>query len=190
MRLTTTLATLLSLSVGFVVAQDGSSPTSVAAAAPAATSSSSSSYSCAAQDILDACLSSTKPQLQNCPANDWKCLCEQSNNVLTCYNNCPGDPDRFGAEQTMTSYCNAAKAEAPSSTTSASTATATSSANAESTSSTAANGNSDSTSTSTSSASKSTSSSDSTSKGAAPRGLAVEAGTLFAAVALGMGVAL
>jgi hypothetical protein len=33
--------------------------------------------------IVDACLTSMKPQLEACGPNDWKCLCEQSNNVLT-----------------------------------------------------------------------------------------------------------
>jgi len=33
--------------------------------------------------IVDACLESTEPQLKACPPNDWKCLCEQSTNVLT-----------------------------------------------------------------------------------------------------------
>ena len=48
--------------------------------------------------------------LSACTANDWDCLCTQSTNVLTCYNNCPSDPNAFGAQQTQTSYCNAAKA--------------------------------------------------------------------------------
>jgi hypothetical protein len=60
--------------------------------------------------IIQTCLATEKAQLANCSPNDWDCLCEQSNNVLTCYNNCPSSPDRFGAEQTKVSYCNAAKA--------------------------------------------------------------------------------
>ncbi|KAL4888439.1 hypothetical protein BDV59DRAFT_206139 [Aspergillus ambiguus] len=48
------------------------------------TTASAGSAKCDAQDILDACLNSMKPQMENCSANDWKCLCEQSNNVLTC----------------------------------------------------------------------------------------------------------
>jgi hypothetical protein len=60
--------------------------------------------------IIQTCLGTEKAQLANCSPNDWDCLCEQSKNVLTCYNNCPSDPNRFGAEQTSVSYCNAAKA--------------------------------------------------------------------------------
>lgn len=105
--------TLLALSVSFGAVQ--------ASPAPAETSSSS----CAAQNILDACLSSTQPQLQACAQNDWKCLCEQSTNVLTCYNNCPGDSGQFGAQQTKESYCNAASAYAPSSSTTSTVATST-----------------------------------------------------------------
>lgn len=48
--------------------------------------------------------------LSACAANDWDCLCTQSTNVLICYNNCPNDPNAFGASQTKTSYCNAAAA--------------------------------------------------------------------------------
>jgi hypothetical protein len=60
--------------------------------------------------IIQTCVATEKAQLDNCKPNDWDCLCEQSNNVLTCYNNCPSDPNRFGVEQTKVSYCNAAKA--------------------------------------------------------------------------------
>ncbi|KAG2414074.1 hypothetical protein HFD88_003265 [Aspergillus terreus] len=81
-----------------------------AASVPTGTSSSSSSAKCAAQSILDACLSSLKPQLDDCPPNNWKCLCEQSTNVLTCYNNCPDHADRFGVSQQTDSYCRAYRA--------------------------------------------------------------------------------
>lgn len=50
-----------------------------------------------------------------CPANE----------KISCYNNCPDDPRRFGAEQTKESYCNAAKAMHTSSTTESSTETET-----------------------------------------------------------------
>ncbi|KAL5358368.1 hypothetical protein BJX96DRAFT_146414 [Aspergillus floccosus] len=81
-----------------------------AASVPTGTSSSSSSKKCDAQSILDACLSSLKPQLDDCPPNEWKCLCEQSTNVLTCYNNCPNHSDRFGVSQQTESYCRAYRA--------------------------------------------------------------------------------
>lgn len=56
------------------------------------------------------CLTTENNQLAACADQDWVCKCEQSKNVLTCYNNCPSDPRAFGAQQTSLSYCNAAAA--------------------------------------------------------------------------------
>ncbi|RJE25356.1 hypothetical protein PHISCL_02319 [Aspergillus sclerotialis] len=80
--------------------------------------------SCNADNIVSACLKSTKPELDNCTQNDWHCLCARSNDVLTCYNNCPDDERRFGASQTRDSYCNAAKAMGGDTTTGTATGTA------------------------------------------------------------------
>ncbi|PYH46148.1 GPI anchored serine-threonine rich protein [Aspergillus saccharolyticus JOP 1030-1] len=85
-----------------------------AAAAPAATTGDSSSSSgdtaqCA-KSILDACLKQLQPQMSACGQNDWSCLCTQSQNVLTCYSNCPSDPGRYTVSQQEVSYCNAAQA--------------------------------------------------------------------------------
>ncbi|EAW22917.1 GPI anchored serine-threonine rich protein [Aspergillus fischeri NRRL 181] len=163
MRYSTSAITLLVAFTGSTLAQQTTAP---------AGAGSSSTKQCAAQNIVDACLESMKPQLDACGPNDWKCLCDQSINVLTCYNNCPGHPDSFGAEQTKTSYCNAAQAYSPSSTsTSAGTATRTSSATQ--TAETAA------TTTTTSSGFSPT-----PSTGAAA-GLAVEGGSVLAAVLAG-----
>ncbi|KAF7165892.1 hypothetical protein CNMCM6106_001898 [Aspergillus hiratsukae] len=154
--------TLLVAFTGFTLAQQTS----------AAAGSSPSTAPCEAQNIVDACLTSMKPQLNACGPNDWKCLCEQSNNVLTCYNNCPKSPDRFGAEQMKQSYCNAAGAYSSlSSSTATTTATTTS---ATRTTETAA------ASTTTSSAGFSPSASE-----GAAAGLAVEGGGLLAAVLAG-----
>ncbi|USW58581.1 hypothetical protein Slin15195_G119000 [Septoria linicola] len=60
--------------------------------------------------IIESCLGTTQAQFDACTPNDWDCLCEQANNVLTCYNNCPSAPDRFGFEQTKVANCNAASA--------------------------------------------------------------------------------
>lgn len=51
-------------------------------------------------------------------------MCTRANDVLTCYNNCPGDPDQFGAQQTKISYCNAAAAYGSSALASAAASTA------------------------------------------------------------------
>ncbi|KAI7335472.1 hypothetical protein KC354_g17860 [Hortaea werneckii] len=77
--------------------------------------------------IIQTCLGSTQAQLAACDDNDWDCLCTQQTNVLTCYNNCPSDPNAFGAQQTQTSYCNAAKAYGSSSSSSSRTVSATAS---------------------------------------------------------------
>ncbi|PGG99666.1 hypothetical protein AJ79_08440 [Helicocarpus griseus UAMH5409] len=64
---------------------------------------------CAAQNILEACIKSTKAILATCGTNDWDCLCTHYTNVLTCYNNCPNDDGRFGVQSSQTANCNAAK---------------------------------------------------------------------------------
>jgi hypothetical protein len=75
--------------------------------------------------ILDACLTSTKAILASCAANDYGCLCDQYTNVLTCYNNCPDDPGRFGIQQEVTQNCAANKAYGTTSTIPKDTATKT-----------------------------------------------------------------
>ncbi|QKX56128.1 uncharacterized protein TRUGW13939_03228 [Talaromyces rugulosus] len=152
---------------------------------------------CAAQNILDACLASMTPQLEACEANDWSCLCNQSTNVLTCYNNCPGDDNQFGAQQTKTSYCNAAKAYATTTTTTSSShsATATSSEASAASASETSSGSSSSSSSSLSSTSTG-SFAQSTSSGAAAAAMATGGvhvhvqGGLVAALALGLGAVL
>lgn len=184
MRSFTTLA-LFALSAGLAAAD------TTTAAVPAA-SGSSSGYSCAAQNILDACLTTEKPQLADCPPNDWKCLCTQSTNVNTCYNNCPGHPDQFGAQQTMTSYCNAAKAYDTSSTSSSMATSASASASAAG-AATATQSSGSSPASSGASATGSSTSSSSTaqaSHGAAAGLVVVETGSLLAAVVVGLGFAL
>lgn len=59
--------------------------TAFAAAAIAADSE------CAADYILKACLSSETAKLSNCGTNDWNCKCYAHENILTCFNNCPND---------------------------------------------------------------------------------------------------
>ncbi|KAH8425753.1 GPI anchored serine-threonine rich protein [Aspergillus melleus] len=99
-----TLLTLLASSVLAVSAAE-TSP----AAATAVPTSSTSDSTCA-KEIVQACLERMEPQLKKCTPNRWDCLCEQTNNVLTCYNNCPSDPNRSTTAQQLDSYCRAAKA--------------------------------------------------------------------------------
>ncbi|KXT06923.1 hypothetical protein AC578_7156 [Pseudocercospora eumusae] len=126
----------------FVVATTGFAAAQSSTSAASSTASTGVTSGCGTQidTIISACLGSTQPQLKACDSQDWDCLCTQSQNVLTCYNNCPGDPNKFGAEQTSVSYCNAAKAYGSSASASMSktaTATASMSASASGTMSTA-----------------------------------------------------
>jgi hypothetical protein len=61
--------------------------------------------------IVDACVAGYKPRIDACNANgnDFICLCDVYTDVLVCYNNCPNSLDKPPVENTVTSYCNAAK---------------------------------------------------------------------------------
>ncbi|OCK75998.1 hypothetical protein K432DRAFT_385777 [Lepidopterella palustris CBS 459.81] len=98
MRFTTALVLLVS--AGFAAAQS--------TVASAATPSSSASSTCQAQNIVDACIASIQPQINACAGNDWICLCQQYQNLLTCYNNCPGLPEKATVQNQVTSFCTAA----------------------------------------------------------------------------------
>ncbi|KAL4999576.1 hypothetical protein BDV10DRAFT_53618 [Aspergillus recurvatus] len=122
MRLLSLLSVLASASV-CVLAQDATSTTT-------ATQSSST---CLAQNILDACLESVQGRVDACGANEWRCLCDETTSLLTCYDNCPNDGNRNGVAQQRTSYCNAADQLEPTSTTSTTFATTTSTKTASAT---------------------------------------------------------
>jgi len=102
MHFATALAVLAS--AGFAAAQ--STAASVATVATAAQPTSSST--CQAQNIVDACIADTQPQINACAGNDWICLCQQYQNLLTCYNNCPDLPERATVQNQVTSFCTAA----------------------------------------------------------------------------------
>jgi len=72
------------------------SPT-VAAAQPSST--------CAAEYIVQQCLSSTQAVLTGCATNDFSCMCPAQQAVVTCYNNCPGDPQQTIAQGLAQQYC-------------------------------------------------------------------------------------
>ncbi|KAL2259531.1 hypothetical protein VTK26DRAFT_6767 [Humicola hyalothermophila] len=46
---------------------------------------------CGANYIVEACLSSEHAKLSACGSQDYECQCNQWQNILTCYNNCPND---------------------------------------------------------------------------------------------------
>ncbi|KAB8255919.1 hypothetical protein BDV32DRAFT_153757 [Aspergillus pseudonomiae] len=115
----------------------GSAPLLAAAQAqttPTTGATTSTETKCAAQNIVDDCKQRMLGQLNDCQPNDWKCLCEQQGNVVTCYNNCPGSAESGPERQKQQVYCNAAKAlpssstKVPSSTASATEAKKTSTA--------------------------------------------------------------
>ncbi|RDW76274.1 GPI anchored serine-threonine rich protein [Aspergillus mulundensis] len=116
MRLISFISALVSASV-CVLAQDATSTTT-------ATQSTST---CLAQNILDTCRESIQTRVDACGANEWRCLCDETTNLLTCYDNCPDDGGRNGVSQQQVSYCNAADQLEPTTTTSTTTATTTSS---------------------------------------------------------------
>ncbi|KAF2652476.1 hypothetical protein K491DRAFT_695557 [Lophiostoma macrostomum CBS 122681] len=82
----------------------------LAAAQTTTTSAASSTYTSdvCAQDIVDACVKSIQAQVDACKDNDWVCLCENYQSLLTCYNNCPSSDDRSPVQNEVTQYCAAA----------------------------------------------------------------------------------
>ncbi|KAE8366407.1 hypothetical protein BDV27DRAFT_125407 [Aspergillus caelatus] len=97
----------------------GSLPLLAAAQAQAtatAGTTTSTETKCAAQNIVDDCKSRMLEQVNSCEVNDWRCLCEQQGNVVTCFNNCPGSTQSTPERQKQQVYCNAAKALPSSST--------------------------------------------------------------------------
>ncbi|RAH44326.1 GPI anchored serine-threonine rich protein [Aspergillus brunneoviolaceus CBS 621.78] len=106
-----TLLPILLTSASLVAASPNAAAAAAAAAAPAATTAASAGDTAqCAKSILDACLKQLQPQMDACAQNDWDCLCTQSQNVLTCYNDCPSDPGRYTVTQQQVPYCNAAQA--------------------------------------------------------------------------------
>jgi hypothetical protein len=63
-----------------------------------------------APSILDACLLTIQGQVNSCLSTDYGCLCNQYQNLLTCYNNCPADPGVSTVQQQHEQYCAAASA--------------------------------------------------------------------------------
>ncbi|AEO64528.1 uncharacterized protein THITE_2110760 [Thermothielavioides terrestris NRRL 8126] len=63
-------------------------PLAVLASSAAAQTSSA----CAADYIVEACLTSEKAKLAACQNTDYVCQCNEYQNMITCFNNCPNDP--------------------------------------------------------------------------------------------------
>lgn len=63
---------------------------------------------CEAQAILDKCLKDLGNIVADCGATNYKCLCDGHKNMLTCYNNCPNDPQKDIEQSQVTAWCVAA----------------------------------------------------------------------------------
>lgn len=70
---------------------------------------------CAAQNIVDACVAGYQDRIKGCEkkANDWICMCDVYNDVLTCYNNCPDSNMKPPVQNQVTQYCTAAEPYVP-----------------------------------------------------------------------------
>lgn len=84
-------------------------------AAAASFASTALADKCAAQNIVDACVSGYKARIDACNknGNDWICLCDVYTDVLTCYNNCPDSNERSPVSNQVTSFCTAAEPYVP-----------------------------------------------------------------------------
>ncbi|KAJ6088198.1 hypothetical protein N7486_009459 [Penicillium sp. IBT 16267x] len=71
---------------------------------------SSDSGSCAAQPIVDTCVTIMKGTLDKCTDDDWDCKCSGSANIANCYEDCPDDPARFSAMLVSEQDCATANA--------------------------------------------------------------------------------
>ncbi|CAK7201662.1 hypothetical protein SEUCBS139899_004371 [Sporothrix eucalyptigena] len=89
-----------------------------AASTTAAAATATSTSSCAAQNILDACLQTENDLLNSCGTNDWNCKCNAYKDIVTCYNNCPSDQAVDTAKGQEQIFCGYAS-QYPSSTTAA-----------------------------------------------------------------------
>ncbi|KAJ5684722.1 uncharacterized protein N7477_001067 [Penicillium maclennaniae] len=58
----------------------------------------------------DATTTATATSTKCAAQNDWDCKCQGSTNVVNCYDNCPDDQERLGAQQIREQNCIAAKA--------------------------------------------------------------------------------
>ncbi|KAI1808187.1 hypothetical protein F4811DRAFT_549278 [Daldinia bambusicola] len=60
---------------------------------------------CAAQNILDTCLSTTESYVDLCATTDYMCLCDKYTAIMTCFNNCPNDNRSTSYQQQKDLYC-------------------------------------------------------------------------------------
>ncbi|KAJ2523312.1 hypothetical protein H4217_000173 [Coemansia sp. RSA 1939] len=66
---------------------------------------------CAAQNILDNCLSQQRTVFSMCSYADWGCKCSAQKAIAGCFNNCPMDEAKPSHEGQIIVFCNAAMRE-------------------------------------------------------------------------------
>ncbi|KAI0386698.1 hypothetical protein F5Y04DRAFT_70354 [Hypomontagnella monticulosa] len=89
-------ATLLVAAAAFASADDDTTTNQV---------TTTTTTACAAQNILDTCLSTTESYLSLCETTDYMCLCDKYTAIMTCFNNCPNDSREASYQQQKDLYC-------------------------------------------------------------------------------------
>ncbi|KAK8120593.1 CFEM domain protein [Apiospora kogelbergensis] len=80
--------------------------TLLAVAVSAQSTSVSTSTTCAAANIVDACLDTTNGYLAQCTDNaDYQCKCDKYTAIMTCFNNCPNDSRASSYANSKQLYC-------------------------------------------------------------------------------------
>ncbi|KAK6851172.1 hypothetical protein PG990_007938 [Apiospora arundinis] len=78
----------------------------VAVSAQSTSDSASTSTTCAAANIVDACLDTTNGYLAQCTDNaDYQCKCDKYTAIMTCFNNCPNDSRASSYANSKQLYC-------------------------------------------------------------------------------------
>ncbi|KAI2623796.1 hypothetical protein GGS21DRAFT_333351 [Xylaria nigripes] len=77
----------------------------VLVSADTTTTAATTTTTCAAQAILDACLDTTEGYLVLCGSQDYSCLCDKYNAIMTCFANCPYDDRQYAISSQRDLYC-------------------------------------------------------------------------------------
>ncbi|KAI7906543.1 uncharacterized protein BX663DRAFT_548711 [Cokeromyces recurvatus] len=64
---------------------------------------------CAAQNVLDTCLSNEDNYLKTCIDRDYACLCKWHTAKLTCFDNCPQNLGRASQQGLKDTFCSIAQ---------------------------------------------------------------------------------
>ncbi|KAI1380937.1 hypothetical protein F4677DRAFT_205251 [Hypoxylon crocopeplum] len=96
MKATVFRVALLAAAAASVDAQDADTTTDT---------STTTTVACAAQNILDTCLSTTESYVSLCATTDYMCLCDKYTAIMTCFNNCPNDDREASYQQQKDLYC-------------------------------------------------------------------------------------